>query len=138
MLHSCVILPALICTVRLIFNCATCAPDIGQPSDLNRHIENSFIPITMDEMYNAVGHEISMSLTQLYRHTRVTVFASHNTMVATVVCAESTAPRHRGYKFSMIWSRERRSPPQILKELKSKLRAYINQGEIQMVDHGNC
>ncbi|CAK9825268.1 hypothetical protein ANTRET_LOCUS3315 [Anthophora retusa] len=70
-----------------------------------------------------------------FRH--VIVFARYNTVLGMLVCSEST-PRHQGYKFAMIWSRERCVPLPILKELKSKLGAYINQGEIRMVDHGNC
>ncbi|XP_076647198.1 uncharacterized protein LOC143355901 [Halictus rubicundus] len=71
-----------------------------------------------------------------FRH--VIVHGNYGAFVAMVVCTESTTPHHQGYKFSMIWSRERSLPPSILKELKSKLGAYINQGEIRMVDHGNC
>ncbi|XP_078042658.1 uncharacterized protein LOC144473009 [Augochlora pura] len=183
MFRSCVLLPALICTACLIFGCAGCTPDIGQPLDLNQFSGKWYFvagtPIneslsrcgqffvrrktlnTFDIKYTALSHKNSIPITfnvegvlrgnkiigiwQLqgsrnklgpFRH--VIVLADYGAFVAMVVCSESTKPRHQGYKFSMIWSRGRSLPPSILKELKSKLGAYINQGEIRMVDHGNC
>ncbi|XP_076619043.1 uncharacterized protein LOC143340694 [Colletes latitarsis] len=68
----------------------------------------------------------------------VIVFANYRTVLAMAVCSEGTTLRHPEYKFSMIWSRERSLPSPILTELKSKLETYINQGEIRLVDHGNC
>lgn len=69
-----------------------------------------------------------------FRH--VIAFVKYDTVLGMLVCYEST--HHQGYKFVMIWSRERSLPLPILKELRSKMGAYINQGRIRMVDHGDC
>lgn len=69
-----------------------------------------------------------------FRH--VIAFVSYDTVLGMLVCYEST--HHQGYKFVMIWSRERSLPLPILKELRSKMGAYINQGGIRVVDHGDC
>ncbi|XP_076664236.1 uncharacterized protein LOC143366762 [Andrena cerasifolii] len=183
MLRRCELLPAAICTACLIFCCAACSPDIGQPLDLDQFSGEWFFaagtPINASLSrcgrflvrqasgsmfrikYTALSHKNDIPITfnvdgsvrgsriigtwQLQGSKRklgplrhVIVFVNYNTVLAMVVCSEGTAPNHQGYKFSMIWSRERSVPLPILKELKSKLGAYINQGEIRMVDHGNC
>ncbi|XP_053996076.1 uncharacterized protein LOC128885799 [Hylaeus anthracinus] len=71
-----------------------------------------------------------------FRH--IIVYANYRSVLAMAVCSEGTTLHQPEYKFAMIWSRERSLPLPILKELKSKLGAYINQEEIRLVDHGNC
>ncbi|XP_017755224.1 PREDICTED: uncharacterized protein LOC108547285 [Eufriesea mexicana] len=70
-----------------------------------------------------------------FRH--VVTFVEYDKVLGMLVCSDSTSHR-QGYKFAMIWSRERSLPLPILKELEYKLGAYINQGRIRLVDHGNC
>lgn len=70
-----------------------------------------------------------------FRHVIISV--KYDTILGMLVCSKGTT-HHQGYKFVMIWSRERSLPLPIFKELKTKLGAYINQGRIRMVDHGNC
>lgn len=70
-----------------------------------------------------------------FRHVIISV--KYDTVLGMLVCSKGTT-HHQGYKFVMIWSRERSLPLPIFKELKTKLGAYINQGRIRMVDHGNC
>ncbi|XP_076179118.1 uncharacterized protein LOC143152649 [Ptiloglossa arizonensis] len=183
MLRVCEILPTLICTSCLIFCCRACAPDIGQPLDLDKFSGEWFFAagtpinqslsrcgrflarrISVDKFaikYTALSHKNDIPITfhvdgkmdgnkavgtwQLQGSKRklgplnhIVVFANYRSVLAMVVCSEGTQLHHHGYKFSMIWSRERSLPLPILKELKPKLGAYINQGEIRMVDHENC
>lgn len=70
-----------------------------------------------------------------FRHVIISV--KYDTVLGMLVCSKDTT-HHQRYKFAMIWSRERSLPLPIFKELKTKLGAYINQGRIRMVDHGNC
>ncbi|XP_076748623.1 uncharacterized protein LOC143422101 [Xylocopa sonorina] len=65
----------------------------------------------------------------------IIVHAKYDTVLGMFVCSKSS---NRGYKFAMIWSRERSLPLPILAELKSKLGIYINQERIRMVDHRSC
>ena len=68
----------------------------------------------------------------------VIVEAKYKSVVGMLVCSDNGSSHQQRYKFSMIWSRERSLPLPVFKEIKSKLGVYINQGEIRMVDHGNC
>ncbi|XP_017890399.1 uncharacterized protein LOC108631169 [Ceratina calcarata] len=71
--------------------------------------------------------------------TQVVVYVKYDTVLGMLVCSDcESTTHHQGYKFAMIWSRERSLPLPILKELKFKLGAYINQERIRMVDHRNC
>ncbi|KAG7198000.1 hypothetical protein KM043_016225 [Ampulex compressa] len=177
------VLPVLISTLCLPFCRPECAPDIGQPLDLElfsgkwfmvagtpvngkslskcgqfmvkETSPNAFtirytarsrldgVPVIFN-VEGSVGHDVigywqlkgSKRILGPFKH--VIVSMDYNSALAMVVCSTNNSSYLPGYKFSMIWSRERSLPLPIFEGLKSKLSAYINQEEILMADHINC
>ncbi|XP_066590994.1 uncharacterized protein [Prorops nasuta] len=68
----------------------------------------------------------------------ITVSKDYSSYLAMVVCSKNDSSHDSGYKFSMIWSREKSLSSRILEELKTALTSYVHKANILLVDHESC